>query len=371
MVVFQFGIAIVLIICTFTITRQIDYMKNRGLGFDKEQMLIIQFKGRHDLGQRFEVLKEVFQEHPSIVNAAASNSIPGRGTSNYAFELLGESDNMNQSMFYLHVEPDFISTYGMEVVAGRNFSKEMPTDYEESFMMNEAAVRAIGLSDPEDAVGKRMHSGYGRSGNIIGVVKDFNYRSLERNIEPLVFAIRPGNFGYLSLKLDTENLSSTMDFINEKWSSLYPGKPMVYFFLDDDFNNQYLSEERMGTVFRIFTSLAIIIASLGLFGLTLFTAEQRTKEIGIRKTLGASVSSLIFELSKDFAKWVVISNLIAWPVAFIVMSRWLERFAYRTDLSVYFFITASIIGLLIAILTVSYQSIKAALGNPVDSLRYE
>ncbi|MFC1563420.1 ABC transporter permease [candidate division KSB1 bacterium] len=371
MVVFQFGIAIVLIICTFTITEQIDFMKNRGLGFDKEQTLVIRFKGNHDLGERYELLKEEFQEHPSIISAAASNSIPGRGTSNYAFELLGEPDNMNQSMFFLFIDPDFISSYGMEVVAGRDFSREMTTDFEESFILNEAAARAIGCTDPEEAVGKKMNSGFGRRGNIIGVVRDFNYRSLERNIEPLVLTLRPGSFGYLSLKLETENLSSTMNLIDEKWSSLYPGKPMEYFFLDDDFNRQYLSEERIGTVFGLFTTLAILIACLGLFGLTLFTAEQRTKEIGIRKTLGASVSSLILELSKDFTKWVVISNLIAWPVAYVAMSNWLEGFAYRTDLSINFFVIASILGFLIAVLTVSFQSIKAALGNPVDSLRYE
>ncbi|MCP4727891.1 MAG: FtsX-like permease family protein [bacterium] len=371
MVVFQFGIAIVLIICTLTITHQIDFMKNSGLGFDKEQMLVLRFKGGHDLSERYDLLKETFMENPSIISATASNSIPGRGTSNYAFELLGEPDNMNQSMFFLFIDTDYISSYGMEVVAGRDFSKEMTTDFEESFILNEAAARAIGCPDPEEAIGKRMNSGFGRRGNIIGVVKDFNYRSLESNIEPLVLTLRPGSFGYLSLKLETDNLSSTMDFVDEKWNSLYPGKPMVYFFLDDDFNNQYLSEERMSTVFGVFTSLAIVIACLGLFGLTLFTAEQRTKEIGIRKTLGASVSNLTIELSKDFTKWVVISNIIAWPIAYIAMSNWLEGFAYRTDLSIYFFITASIIGFLIAVLTVSYQSIKAALGNPVDSLRYE
>ncbi len=371
MVVIQFGIAIVLIISTFTISEQIEFMKNRSLGFDKEQMLIIRFKGNHDLSQKYEVLKETFQEHPSIISTTASNSIPGRGTSNYAFALSNEEDNMNQSMFYLFVEHDFIPVYGMELVAGRNFSREMTTDYEEAFIFNEAAARAIGCSSPEEAVGKRMNSGFGRDGNIIGVVKDFNYRSLERNIEPLVLTIRPGNFGYLTLKLKTDDIASTMDFVNEKWSSLYPDKPIVYFFLDDDFNRQYSAEERISTVFRVFTILAIFIACLGLFGLALFTAEQRTKEIGIRKTLGASVSSLTVELSMEFTKWVIVSNIVAWPVAYIAMSRWLEGFAYRIEPDLAFFIIASIIGLMIALVTVSYQSIRVANGNPVESLRYE
>ena len=366
LVVMQFAISIALIIGTLLIYRQINFMKNKQLGFDKNQKLILPVY----LGDNFETIKQGFLTHPSITGATASSSVPGRISNSLVTKLVGDENKQGWTILYNFVDYDFISDYGIQVIAGRAFQREMATDASMAFVLNEAAVSNFGFATPEEALGKQLTRG-GRSGPIIGVVKNFHIKGLQSEIQPHIMQMRTRDFSTLSLTVETENIGKTLNFIEKRWQELQLGNTFSYFFLDEDFNRQYGSEERMGRLFSIFTILGIIIAGLGLFGLASFMAEQRTKEIGIRKVLGASVSGLILLISKDFTKWVLMANLIAWPVAYFFMNNWLQNFAYRTNLALWIFALSGVIALAIALLTVSYQAIKAALANPVEALRYE
>mgnify|MGYP001099283585 CR=1 FL=1 len=372
LVVIQFAITVVLIIGTILMYRQFDFMKNKYLGFDKEQKLVLPLRGGISIKENYETVKDLFSKHPSVKSVSASSNVPGRGVSNFAIKLVGEDDDKNQSMFHLYFDYDFIPDYGIDIVAGRSFSKDMSTDIRGAFLINEAAVRAFGLSRPEQALGKRLETGYGgRVNPVIGVTKDFHYRGLQSEVEPLVMEYMPDRFRYLTLSVDISDLSATLSFVKTQWRTLFPENPFESFFLDTDFDNQYKAEEQMGCIFGIFTFLGLLIACLGLLGLASFSAASRTKEIGIRKVLGASVSGIVVMLSKQFAKWVVIANAIAWPLAYLAMDRWLQNFAYRTRISIWVFAEAAAVSLVIALLTVSYQSVKAAASDPIDSLRYE
>jgi putative ABC transport system permease protein len=272
-------------------------------------------------------------------------------------------------MFFDH---DFVPNYGIEMVAGRAFQKEMSTDIRGAFLINKAAVKAFGWRNPEDALGKRLQTGFGgRINPIIGVAKDFHYRGLQSEVEPLVMEFQPDIFRYITLSIEISNLKETLAFVESQWKTMFSGNPYESFFLDTDFEQQYRSDEQVGRIFGIFTVLGLFIACLGLLGLASFTAESRTKEIGIRKVLGASVTGIVFMLSKQFTKWVLLANVIAWPVAYYIMSRWLKNFAYRADINILIFVLSGLLVLAIALLTVSFQSIRAATADPADSLRYE
>jgi putative ABC transport system permease protein len=274
-------------------------------------------------------------------------------------------------MYYLFVDFDFLKTYGIEMVAGRSFNKLMQTDAESTFLINEKAVNAFGWARSEEAIGKKLKAGFQREGEIIGVYKDFHYRSLQTPIEPLILAIVPWRFNHISLKLNTTELPATMAFVEKKWQELFPGNPYAYSFLDEEFDKQYTADEKMGRTFLFFTGIAIFIACLGLFGLATYVARQRTKEIGIRKVMGASVTGIVALLSMDFVKLIIVSALISTPLSYLLISKWLENFAFRIDIGWVTFVVAGIAILTIALLTVSFQSIKAALMNPVESLRTE
>jgi putative ABC transport system permease protein len=265
------------------------------------------------------------------------------------------------------VDFDTFDTFKLKMAAGRPFQKEFATDATEAYIVNETAVLAMGMQDP---IGKRF-SWNQRDGRIIGVVKDFHNRSLHQEIMPFVFLISPPWFRFLSIKINPAAEAEALNFLKDKWKVLRPGQDFSYFFLDSYINGFYRSEQRMEKVLQYFTFIAIFISCLGLFGLTSFSAAQRTKEIGIRKVLGASVSRIIIMLSQDFTKRVLLANFIAWPVAYYFMHKWLQNFAYRTRIDIWVFLMAAALAMLIALLTVSYQSIKAAWANPVDSLRYE
>ncbi|MFQ5606173.1 MAG: ABC transporter permease, partial [bacterium] len=327
LVVWQFAISILLIIGTLLIYRQIDFMKNKNLGFDKDQKLILPVY----LGDNYETIKNEFLAHPSITGATASSSVPGRISNSLVTKLVGDENKQGWTILYNFVDYDFISEYGLEVIAGRAFQKEMATDASMAFVLNEAAVSNFGFAAPEEALGKQLTRG-GDSGPIIGVVKNFHIKGLQSEIQPHIMQLRTSGFSTLSLNVKTDNLAGTLDFIQDKWQELQLGNTFSYFFLDEDFNQQYGSEERMGRLFSIFTVLGIIIAVLGLFGLASFMAEQRTKEIGIRKVLGATVTNVTALLSKDFVKLVLLANLLAWPVAWFAMNKWLQNFAYRIDI---------------------------------------
>jgi len=372
LVVLQFTISVVLIIGTIIVYKQFDFMKSQYLGFDKEQKIILPLRGGISIKENYETVKDMFLKHPSVKNVSASSSVPGRGVSNFAIKLVGEEDDKNQSMFHLYFDHDFVPDYKIKILAGRSFKKELSTDVRGAFLINEAAVKAFGWSSPEEALNKRLQTGYGvRVNSIIGVTQNFHYRGLQSEVEPLVMEYMPDAFRYLTLSIDISNMNSTLSFVQSQWKSLFPGNPFESFFLDSDFDSQYEAEEKMGSIFGIFTGLGLFIACLGLLGLASFSAASRTKEIGIRKVLGASVSGIVVMMSKQFAKWILLANLIAWPMAYLAMHRWLQNFAYRTSLNIWIFIGAGILSLLIALLSVGYQSVKAAAVNPVDSLRYE
>jgi putative ABC transport system permease protein len=273
-------------------------------------------------------------------------------------------------MFGQSVDYDFIPTYSLNLIAGRNFSKSHITDETEAILLNEQAVSYLELDTPTEAIGKTITIGKNQH-RVIGVIADFHHHGLHKTIGPLMMQIRPNRFTYISIKTRTENMANTLANLEKSWQDIVPNRPFEYFFLDEDFEKQYRTEERLGRIFTTFSTLAIFIGCLGLFGLISFEAQQRTKEIGIRKVLGASASNLIILLSKDFLKLVLISNLIAWPVAYYAMNQWLQDFAYRINLNVGTFIISGLIVLCIALFTISYQAIKAARANPIDSLHYE
>jgi putative ABC transport system permease protein len=258
----------------------------------------------------------------------------------------------------------------MTIVAGRDFSYEHPTDAREAFILNETAVRSLGIENPADLIDAPL-TVPGWKGRVIGIVRDFNYESMRDEIKPIVTYIAPQQANTLSVRLAQGGIRETIDYIKGVWSRFHPGYPLQYTFLKDRINQLYRNEERMMQMFGYFSLLAIIIGCLGLFGLASFTAEQRTKEIGVRKVMGATMPNIVVLLSREFAKWVLIANIIAWPLAFVVMNGWLKNFAYRAGIGVAPFLFSAGIALVVALLTVSYQSIKAAAANPIDALRYE
>jgi putative ABC transport system permease protein len=276
-------------------------------------------------------------------------------------------------MFLLFADFDYLDTLQMEMIAGRYFSKDRPAD-KNSVIINETAAKALGIEDP---VEKRLIRGSLASRGsefftIIGIVKDFHFESLHRKIRPLAMYLLPAEDArYVSVRIRPENIPQTLALIRNKWNTFVPGQPFEYFFLDDDFDRLYKAEKKVGQIFSTFAILAVLVACLGLFGLASFTAEQRTKEIGIRKVLGATVPNIVTLLTKEFSKWILLANIVAWPIAYFAMNRWLQNFAYRISIGPGMFFLAAFIALLIALFTVSYKAIKAAIANPKDALKYE
>jgi len=372
LVVVQFAISVFLIIGTLMMFRQFNFMKSQHLGFEREQKLILPLRGGIDIQENFRTVKDVLAKHSSVSGVTVSSNVPGRGASNYGVSLVGEDDDKSQSMFHIYFDPDFIPDYGIEMVTGRSFQNDISTDFMGAFLINEAAVKAFGWTSPEEALGKRLQTGHGgRVNPIIGVTEDFHYRGLQSEIEPLVMEFLPWTFRYLTLSIEISNLKEIMTFVESQWRALFPANPFESFFLDTDFDRQYTSDEQLGRIFSLFTAMGLFIACLGLLGLASFTAESRTKEIGIRKVLGASVPGIVVMLSKQFGKWVLISNAIAWPLAYYFMHRWLQNFAYSTNIDFLTFLFSGLLVLFLALLTASYQSVRAALTHPADSLRYE
>lgn len=370
LVVFQFATSIILFIGTFVIYNQMEFMKNKNLGFDKDQVLVI--KNVTDLGtQQFAFVNSI-KENSNILNASLSQGLPSYDLSANIYRKEGESSE-NHTLVTLAVDYNYFDTYKLEMKSGRFFSKENTTDTL-GIILNESAVKKMNYDDPINA--KLLYNMNDNENSpkftVIGVVKDFNIQSLKEEIRPaaLVVLRRPAGT-FLSVKLSTSDIQNTIQFLSDKWKEFGQSKPLEYSFFDENFEETYRSEIQAGKVFTSFAVLAIIIACLGLFGLAAFTAEQRTKEIGIRKVLGSSIPQIIMLLSQEFMKWVVISNVIAWPVAYYIMHKWLEDFVYRIDINLLYFALAGLLTLLIAVLTVSYQSIKAAFSNPINSLRYE
>ncbi len=370
LVVGQFALSITMIIGVMLFHNQLNFMKNKSLGFDIEQKLIINMQNTEVGRSNYLAIKKEFTNHSSVLGATFSTGVPGRSFRHVRIFPSGQQETNSHNFNFIEVDGDFLDLYGIEILAGRNLSDEERTNL--SYMpaiLTETAVRTFGWSSPEEALNKTFQD---RDPNVlaIAVVKDFHYTGLQKPIEPFAISLR-GGYQYLTLEIDTENVSNTLSFIQNKFKQLFPGTLFEYSFLDEDFNRLYQREEQAAKIFIIFTSLGIFIACLGLFGLTAFTVEQRTKEIGIRKALGASITNIILMLSREFVKWVLISNIIAWPVAYFGINLILHNFAYRINVGFMPFIVLALLALVIAILTVSFQSVKAALANPVKSLRYE
>lgn len=371
LVVFQFSLSIALIAGTMIVYFQTGHLLDGDLGFDKERMLILDYNYDETVNWKMETLKAEMEANPSIISAAFSRSVPGSYFPNAGTgiqEADGEMKWKVQPVF--QVGTDFITHYGLELVAGRTYSRDFPSDLKEALVINEAAARQYGYANPEDIIGKKFDQ-WGRKGEVIGVVKDFNYISLHQNIEPLTLPLEPDASRYLSLKIKSENFPETVAQVERVWKKLIPHRPFLYSFLDDDFNRQYQSDFRFRKIFTTFSVLAILIACLGLLGLATYTAEQRTKEIGIRKVLGASVTGIVALLSGDFVKLVAMAVLIASPIAWWAMNKWLEGFAYRIEIQWWMFGLTGLVVVAIALLTVSFQAIKAALMNPVKTLKSE
>ncbi|WP_138477501.1 ABC transporter permease [Dyadobacter bucti] len=363
----QFAISIALIIATIVVYTQMNFMRNRDLGFSKDQMLIINTEG----DPKKLAFKQSLEGLTGVLSTAASSSVPGSGNPGAYSEIENKSGDLQIANLDLYfVDFDYIPQFKLKMVAGRAFSREFGTDTTQAMVMNESAVKLFGYSSPQEAIGRRFRQ-WGREGKIVGVVKDFHFRSLQENIKPLTMRIEPGGCDLVSVKVAGGNLQSSIAAIESKWKSIMPERPFSYYFMDEFFDRQYRSEERFEKLFFNFAILAIFISCLGLLGLASYSTMQRTKEIGVRKVMGASLGSIVALLSRDFLILVVISFFIAAPIAYYFMSQWLEHFAYRTNIQWWIFLVAAVIAVAIAFLTVSFQSIKAALMNPVKSLRSE
>ncbi|HSR17107.1 MAG TPA: FtsX-like permease family protein, partial [Ignavibacteriaceae bacterium] len=378
LVIWQFSISIILIAGAILLYQQLLFMKNQKLGFEKDRIIVLPLRDAVS-AESYKMLKNEFIKNPSVISAAITWSVPGRANFGNGNFMLSEKPELKDRLLkYMFVDYDFQKNYGVQIAGGRSFQKEYGMD-ESSFMINEAAMKDFGWNSPDEAVGKYIIGKFhgGGQGKVIGVYKNFHFESLKNLIEPLVIKPIPEHEefyevnSFLNLKLRTDNLHRTIAFIQTKWMELFPQNPNDYFFLDDDFNMQYNSDERNCQVILSFSALAIFIACLGLLGLVSYTAQQRTKEIGVRKVMGASVLNLLLMLVKDFIKWVLLANLIAWPIAYYFMNKWLQDFAYKIEISWWIFVLSGGIALMIALATVSFQAIKAATANPVDSLKYE
>ncbi len=367
LVIAQFTISIALIFSTIIVYNQMHYMRSQDLGFNKNQKMIIDTHGDSS--------KIVFEQEinslPGVISTSMAGSVPGGGNPGAYSQIENVHGDMQIANLDLYfVDFDYIPQYHMKMIAGRTFSRDFPTDTTQAMVVNEAAMKLFGYHDPQQIIGKKFDQ-WGRKGKIIGVVKDFHFRSLQEVIKPLSIRIEPNGCDLVSVYVKPQNLKATIASIGKVWNTLIPNRPFSYYFLDEFFDKQYRSEDRFGSLFLNFAILAIFISCLGLLGLASYSTAQRTKEMGIRKVMGASVANILKLLSLEFLKLIAISFLIAAPVSWYFMHKWLEGFAYRTDIYWWVFAVALLLALLVAFATISFQAIKAAVANPVKSLRTE
>lgn len=380
LVTFQFATSIFLLIVTGMVYRQLDYCENMNLGFDKEHLVLLGGTPS-ELRAKYDQFQNELLSSPKIINAAASSRVPpGNLSSSLNARPEGIPEDQQRGMQTVWTDYDFIETMGFEMAAGRSFSRDFPADATTAFILNEAAVREIGWTN-ESAIGKTFGSSeitdwesgqwVDRDGKVIGVLKDFHFESLKEEIIPTVYFIAPYMAWNYVVRIAPGNPAEALKLVEEKWAAFNPEVPLEYRFVDEGYDQLYADEQRHGKIFAVFASLAIFIGCLGLVGLASFTAERKKKEVGIRKVLGASSANLVMLLSKEFTMLVLLAFLVASPFAWMIMRRWLQDFAYQTQMGVGVFLIAGLVALVIAWLTVGYQTGKAALRNPVDALRYE
>lgn len=373
LIILQFALSIVLIVCTLVVSGQLQEMRNKDLGFDKNNVLYIPIKG--NMGKHYETVKTSLLRHPAILSVAAKDCLPTSHV-NRTTALRWQGKRPEQDKIAAEttrVDYDYFKTLGLRVIEGRDFSREYSTDATAAFILNEEAVKQMEIQAP--VVGKEFAL-YDQRGTIIGVVKNAYFKSLHDKIEPQVYHVETdwsarSREGVILIKMTGKNTSQVISSIKHIWEQVNPLSPFEYNFLDTAYENLYRAEMQVGDILVYFTILALFVSCLGMFGLASYSAERRTREIGIRKVMGASVPGIVFLLTRDFARWVLLANIIAWPIAFYAMHQWLRNFAYPIAVSPWFFILAGIGALVIALVTVSYQSIRAALSNPVQALKYE
>jgi putative ABC transport system permease protein len=367
LVVVQFAASIILLAGAITIYRQRDFISNKNLGFNREQVIAIPIDDRR-LRRDLEVARAELARTPGVIDATITSGQLADGDWAVSVTFEGSDGLVEETMRMLSITHNFIELMEIPLLAGRNFSPIHPTDTESAFLVNETAAALFG----DTALGAPITlREYGRQGQIVGVVKDFNFRSLREQMRPMVLFIAPENYNYFYVRLEAGNAAATLSNLKQTWQKLSADFPFAFTFLDEQLDQLYHSERRLGEAVSYFTALALIVACIGSLALASFTAELRTKEIGVRKVLGASVLNIVTMLSTEFAKLVTLANLVAWPIAWLAMSQWLQNFAYRIDLGWWMFALAGGAALLIALLTVSTQALKAALANPVEALRYE
>ncbi len=367
LVIFQFSLSVFLIIGTLIISRQLSYMRNIDLGFNQEHIIHLSIHG--ELHEKYGAIRERFLQNPDVLHVTASMALPTNIQSSPGTPMWeGKSPDVKMEIKADFVDYDYIETFEIPLVEGRSFSREYATDQEKAFIVNQEAAKRMGLESP--VVGKKFGF-WDIDGQIIGVMKDAHFQSLHHKIEPLVFKMFPAWLRRMYVKFRSDNAAATLSSLEKAWSEMDLGYPFEYRFLDEDFQNLYNLEATLGKIFQSVAALAVFIACLGLFGLASFIAEQRTREIGIRKVLGSSTAGIMALLNRDFLKWIAAANLIAWPIAYFTMQAWLQKFAYRTEITIWVFALSSVIGLAVALLTVSLQTLKAARTDPVISLKYE
>ncbi|WP_205500872.1 ABC transporter permease [Rufibacter psychrotolerans] len=378
LIVVQFALSIFLIVCALVVYRQVSFLHHKDLGFNRDQILFFPMRGDH-MFQNYETFKTELAKSPGVASVSIGYGFPGDATAGESIDVLKDGQRVHHGVTTLMVDHDYIKTLGLKMVAGRAFSKDRPTDKDAAFMLNETAVRELGFGTPEQALGQKMEwkawtddgSDSIKSGQVIGVVKDFHFKSLFDKVEPAVLQIFPGANWKVAVKLKGENVAAALAHVKEVWNTFSPEYPIEYKFMDQNFEAMYKAEDKLKTLLWIFTAMAIFVGCLGLYGLAAYAAERRKKEIGIRKIMGAETSSIVGLLARDFLVLVLIAAVIAFPLAWYAMRLWLQDFAYRIDMPVWAFLVSGVVAAAVAFLTVSYQAIKAATINPVLNLRMD
>ena len=368
LVVFQFSVSIILIIGTMVVAKQMNYIQNKNLGFDRNQIILLPLDG--ELQSKVWPLKQELSKIPGVLSATVLSNLIGNNYGDSIYKPVGLEKEEKKLIWRMWADSDYLSTYKIQLSRGRFFKKDTLKD-RNAVVINEAAAEFLGFSNP---VRQKLQGGRNQEFTIIGIIKNFHFESLQQKIKPMV--IHPlgqdlSSGAHLSIRIKTNNIQENLDSIKKIWAGISSQQPFNYRFFNDHFEKIYLKEQKTGEIFSVFTIMAIFIACLGLFALSSFVINQSTKEIGIRKVLGATVPEIYSSLVKKFTKWALIANIIAWPFAYLILKNWLKEFAYRTELSISLFFIAALTTLLIAIVTVTFQSIKAATLNPVEAIRYE
>jgi putative ABC transport system permease protein len=378
LVVFQFMASVALIAGTLIVYRQLNFMMKQDIGMDINQILVVERPGissrdRNAFNSAVDVFRNEVKKDRAVIGMATSVTVPGKQREFKApAKKYGSSDDQQVNMRFNSMDFDFIDVFKMKLVAGRPFSEDFTKDPDTSAIITESAARMLGFKKPEDALGQTLAiTQFEWYPIIVGVVNDYHQVSLKKVLDPTIFYCTNYTGEYYSLRVKTDDLANTIEHVRKSWQKAFPGNPFDYFFLDDYFNRQYENEKKFGSLFTTFSILAMIVGCLGLFGLSAYTATQRTKEIGIRKALGSSESGIFLLLSKEYIKLIALSIILATPLVWFFMNGWIQSFPYRTSISVTIFVVAGLIVLMVSLFTVSYQTFKASRTNPVDSLRYE